>query len=107
MKKFSPPSYLSKAAKALWAELVEEYGIVDSGGVRTLEAGIPQFDRAEQLRREIKKQGVTITDRFGIPKANPLLAAERDARAQWLATLKQLCLDVEPLHPGPGRPPGR
>ena len=59
------------------------------------------------LRTEIKKQGVTITDRFGIPKANPLLAAERDARAQWLATLKQLCLDVEPLHPGPGRPPGR
>jgi phage terminase small subunit len=107
MKAKRPPTYLSPAAKQVWTELIREYNITDAAGLRTLEGGIPSYDRAELIRRKIAEQGLTIVDRFGIEKANPLLAAERDARTQWLATLKQLNFDLEPLRDRPGRPPGR
>lgn len=50
---------------------------------------------------------MTFTDRFGQIKAHPLLPVERDARAAFLAGLRSLNLDFEPLHDGPGRPAGR
>jgi hypothetical protein len=50
---------------------------------------------------------MTTVDRFGQMKSHPLLPVERDSRAQYLAALKQLCLDVAPLHAGPGRPGGK
>lgn len=106
-KKNHPPRHLSPEARRCWREIVSEYGISDPGGFRILENGLPQYDRAEQIRKTIDEQGLTIVDRFGIPKANPLLAAERDACAGQLAALKALNLDLEPLRDGPGRSPGR
>lgn len=55
----------------------------------------------------IRAEGMTVLDRFGQRKAHPLLPAERDARAQMLAALRALNLDVEPLQDRPGRPAGR
>ena len=40
------------------------------------------------------------------PRAHPLLAVERDSRAQMLAAMKALNLDLEPPRDGPGRPGG-
>ena len=45
-------------------------------------------------------------DRFGQVKSHPLLSVERDSRAQYLAALKALNLDLEPLRDKPGRPGG-
>ena len=98
------PGHLSREAKQDWQKFKKEYGIDDSGGLAILKAGLEAKDLAEACRRKIEKEGLTITDRFGIEKPHPLLAAERDARAQWLAALKALNLDIEPLKAGPGRP---
>jgi hypothetical protein len=46
-------------------------------------------------------------DRFGAPKPHPLLPIERDSRAAFLAGMKALQLDLEPLRDHPGRPGGR
>jgi hypothetical protein len=105
MKK--PPSGLSRAAQKLWRELCREYSIEDSGGLAILETGLRAFDRMEAARRIIEAEGMQAPDRFGVMKPHGLLAAERDARGQWLAALKQLCLDVEPLQERHGRPNGR
>ena len=53
---------------------------------------------------EIDRDGETIKDRFDQVKAHPALVAEKDARSQMLAALKQLRLDIEPVRDGPGRP---
>ena len=102
----TPPNLSRKAAK-LWRDLTTEYGICDSGGLAILEAGLRAFDRAEAARGIIAAEGLQAPDRFGVMKPHGLIPAERDARGQWLAALKQLHLDVEPLNSGPGRPPGR
>jgi P27 family predicted phage terminase small subunit len=100
------PSHLSREARQIWKSLVEEYGINDAGGLEILKTGLEARDRFTGARVKINADGMTIFDRHGTEKGHPLLAAERDARAQWLAALKMLNLDVEPLRDGPGRPPG-
>lgn len=64
------------------------------------------FDQMRQCQIAIKRDGPILPDRFGFPKAHPLLSAERGSRAQMLAAMAALHLDLEPLHDGPGRPAG-
>lgn len=101
----SPPKDLSPAARRLWRSLVTEYGITDAGGLVILHEGLKAYDRAERCRALVDAEGETVRDRWGQAKPHPALAGERDARAQWLAALKALNLDVEPAK-SPGRPPG-
>jgi hypothetical protein len=101
-----PPEHLSDRARDLWGILTHDYNILDSAGRAILLAGLEARDRAEAARRQIETEGMVLVDRFGQAKPHPLLPAERDSRAMWLAAIKQLCLDVEPLHDGPGRPWG-
>src|SRR4030042_5825048 len=104
MRKNRCPGHLSKEAKGIWKELTDEYGITDAGGLAILKTGLEAYDRATGARLAINKEGLTITDRFGVAKPHPLISCERDARGQWLAALKQLCLNIEPLNAHPGRP---
>lgn len=71
-----------------------------------LQTGLEAFDRMRECQATIKSDGPMIKDRFEQPKAHPLLPVERDARAQMLAALKAINLDLEPLRDGPGRPSG-
>ncbi len=71
-----------------------------------MQTAMEAFDRMKSAAEEIDRDGTTIKDRFEQQKAHPALNAEKDARAQMLAALKQLNLDLEPLRDGPGRPPG-
>ncbi len=99
-----PPHHLSPESRRIWREIVAEYGIGDSGGLRILRVALESFDRAQACRRAIDGDGLTVVDRFGIPKPHPLLASERDNRAAFLNGLRLLNLDLEPLRDRPGRP---
>lgn len=103
----SPPKGLSTESKALWKRLASEYSIDDDAGLLLLQTAMEARDRMRGAQEAIARDGMTIADRFGQRKAHPLLPAERDARAQMLAALRALNLDVEPLHDRPGRPAGR
>ena len=100
-----PPKSLSAAARAWWGQLQREYNVTDSAGLLLLQAAMQAHDRAAQCSAAIKRDGDQVADRFGQMKPHPLLAAERDARAQMLGALKALNFDVEPKQAGPGRPP--
>ena len=102
-----PPKGLSTAARTRWRKLQAEYDITDAGGLQILAVGLEAFSRMQDAQARIRRDGITFTDRFGQVKAHPLLACERDARAQYLASLKALNLDLEPLRDRPGRPGGR
>ena len=106
MKKSDAPKHLSSEARDWWLKLTDEYGISDEAGRMLLQTGLEAFDRMRECQTAIKVDGPMIKDRFEQPKAHPLLSVERDARAQMLAALKALNLDLEPLRDGPGRPGG-
>lgn len=86
---------------------MKEYGIEDQAGLLILQTALESFDRMRLAEAILKKDGMTIMDRFGQPKAHPMTVVERDSRAAMLAALRQLNLDLEPLRDGPGRPGGR
>ena len=106
-KKIRPPGHLSKEGKEIWTEILTEYSIDDAAGLRILRVALEAFDRSQAARTAIDRDGLTFVDKASQVKAHPLLPIERDSRAAFLAGLKALNLDLEPLKNGPGRPAGR
>lgn len=94
------PRHLTREAKRIWRDLIEEYAINDVAGLKILRVALESFDRCQKARDVIDNDGMTVTDRYGQTKPHPLLASERDSRAAFLAGLKALNFDIEPL----GRP---
>ncbi len=101
-----PPRGLSREACRWWRRLTTEYGIEDSAGLLLLTTALEAFDRMREAQAVLAADGLSIKDRFDQVKAHPLTTVERDSRAQMLAALKALNLDIEPLRDGPGRPSG-
>ena len=106
MKKSTAPKHLSTEARSWWDRLLTEYGITDDAGLLLLQTALESFDRMRGCQEAVTRDGAMIKDRFDQLKPHPLLATERDARAQMLSSLKALNLDLEPLRDGVGRPPG-
>jgi phage terminase small subunit len=99
-------SHLSQEGKKIFRAIVGEYQIDDVAGLRVLRVACEAFDRAQAAREAIDADGMTVLDKAGQRKPHPLISCERDARNGFLAGLKALSLDLNPLRDGPGRPPG-
>ncbi len=99
------PKHLSAEARRMFESLCAEYGIADTAGLRVLRTSLEAWDRCQSARRQIDQDGMVVKDKFGQLKPHPLLPTERDARSAFLAGLKALNLDVEPIGPI-GRPRG-
>lgn len=87
------PSHLTPEAKKLWRAILQDFQIDDAAHLRVLQVGLEALDRAEACRQKINQVGELIYDRWKQPKANPLLAAERDARSAFVHAIKSLGLD--------------
>lgn len=100
------PKHLSKESKLMWRKIILDYGIEDEAGLKVLRSACEAFDRAQSAREQIDKDGLIFHDDKGKPKPHPLIPVERDSRAAFLAGLKHLNLDLEPLRDR-GRPGGK
>ena len=90
------PEHLHGEAKSLWDDLIASYDFeVNPASVRLLRTACESFQRAQQCREAIDLEGLTLPDRFGQAKPHPLLAAERDARSQFLQSIRALDLEAE------------
>jgi phage terminase small subunit len=94
MKTPTAPGGLSAQAKKLWAAIVLGYRITDPAGLSILCEALRAWDRSELARREVDKHGCVTRDRYGQVRVNPAANVERDSRAQYLAALKLLRVDV-------------
>src|ERR1017187_7437388 len=102
-----PPAHLSDKAAEMWRAMVADYTMSgDCVGLGLLEAALSAFDRAEEAREILDKEGLTVSGDRGQSKAHPLCAVERDSRSAYIAGIKALRFDVVSARPGPGRPPG-
>lgn len=106
MKNAALPTALTREGRSLCRKLMRDYEIEDAAGTIILRTTFEAFDRMKSCQSAIARDGETVRDRWGQVKPHPLLSAERDARAQFLAGLRQLNLDVEPIGKI-GRPGGK
>ena len=100
-----PPAHLGDDGRHLWSSVQREYGIDDPAGLELLRQAAEAADRIASVRRQIDDQGELLMVR-GVPRANPLCAIERDARAALVRCIRNLNLDLEPLRDRAGRPSG-
>jgi hypothetical protein len=87
-----PPAHLAEPERALWASAVADFDLESDTALAVLTTGLEAHMRIAEIRHQIAVDGLTILDKFGQIKIHPLLAAERDARAGWLAAVKALGL---------------
>jgi hypothetical protein len=53
------------------------------------------WDRGQQAREIVDRDGMTFDDRFGQPKPRPEIAIERDSRIGFARLLRELALDID------------
>ncbi|SIQ11250.1 hypothetical protein SAMN05421829_102332 [Aromatoleum tolulyticum] len=100
------PADLSPAARKLWAKLHDDYVIDDAARLATLHEGLRAYDRAAEAAAIVTAQGITVLDRYGVPKVNPAVDVEHRSRTLFLAAMKQLQFKVDDAPPPKiGRPP--
>ena len=110
-KKPKPPEYpsapggLSPEAKKWWKKIVSQWELEDHS-LLLLESLLSSFDRMREAQDLLKRDGITVTDRFNQEKPHPATVIENNAKATMLNYMKALNLSLEPLNDGPGRPPG-
>ena len=89
-----PPEHLAAPEADLWRQLVVDYSFADAASLALLQEALSARQRSRRCREQIDRDGETITDRFEQIKPHPLLPAERDARAAFLAAMRMLNLDL-------------
>ena len=104
-KGIKPPKTLSKEGTKLWNNILSQVPFYDFGGLAVLESVCESYGSMKQYKRIVDKFGVMLKDRFGQPKLNPAVIAERDARSAFLKGMKALNLDFDAVQP-PGKKPG-
>ena len=88
-----PPAHLSERSQRLWREIVPRR-VYSAERQTLLQTGLEALDRLDQVREALgSDELVKVTERTGAVHANPLLRAEKDARAQFLAIWTALELE--------------
>lgn len=81
----------SDKAQALRDAILAEYQF-SPAELAVLDKGLEALDTCEKAQEQVDNHGVLIEDRFGQLVRNPAVGIAKDARAQFLAAMKQLGL---------------
>lgn len=99
----TPPKHLSAATKRWWRTVTEEFDL-EPHHLRLLQAAAEAWDRCQQARQILEREGVTYADRFGAPRKHPAVSIEENARLAFARLVRELDLEGEP---DPDRRPPR
>jgi hypothetical protein len=88
------PRHLEAPERRMWRDINAEFTFDDPASLALLRSALEAHMRARCCRTAVDVEGMTTKDRFGQLRAHPLLAAERDARAAFLAAMRALNLDL-------------
>ena len=91
--KNSAPRHLKAEARSMWERLLADYQLEDAAAQALLRAACEAFQRAQEARRILDRDGAIVKDRFGQLKAHPAAAVERDSRTAMIAALRALRLE--------------
>jgi hypothetical protein len=86
------PKSLRGEGRTLYVKLLEEFCIDDVAGFALARAAAEAMQRGQEARELINKEGLTVLDHRGVPKAHPGIAIEKDSRAAMISALRALKL---------------
>jgi hypothetical protein len=96
---------LSPAAATWYQLLAHDFGVDDPAGKLLLRHALEAWDRANEARAAIARDGLTVTCGNGRPIAHPMLQVERDMGSAFRAAMRALNFDASGEPNPTGRPP--
>jgi P27 family predicted phage terminase small subunit len=90
-----PPKYLRPLTKRWFREVVGEY-VLEPHHVRLLTLACEAWDRGQQARETVAKEGLTTPTRDGGSKLHPAVRVEQESAVIFARLLRELDLDVAP-----------
>jgi P27 family predicted phage terminase small subunit len=89
------PAHLAEPTREWWRSVVRDYQL-EPHHLRLLQAACEAWDRLQQAREQLLRDGLTIGGREGGMRAHPCVSIERDSRIAFARLIRELDLDVEP-----------
>ena len=89
-----PPAHLSESTREWYLHVIGEYEL-EEHHLRLLTLAGEAWDRCQQAREVIDKEGLTYLDRFEAPRTRPEIGVERDSRLAFVRIVRELDLDIE------------
>ena len=95
-----PPEHLSREARRIWKQICNTWELKNSpDALLILRTGLEAFDRLQQARKEIDKDGCTIMCKMASGESklqkHPALESEKSAMAGLLQAFRMLGLEFE------------
>jgi len=97
------PIHLAPETAEWWRLVLEEFAL-EPHHMRLLRLACEAWDRCQQAREILDREGLTTQTESGGLKAHPCIGIERDARLAFARLLRELDLDAE-LTPAQARIP--
>jgi phage terminase small subunit len=91
--KHSIPPHLSASSRRWIKQILADFDL-ESFHFRLLIKAAEAWERSEQAREQLARDGITVPDRYGVLKAHPAVAIERDSRLAFARLLRELALDA-------------
>ena len=89
----APPEHLSSEMRNFYAWVCSNWPMDRRDHLR-LQTACEAWDRMTQARRLIHEVGLTYEDSAGNPRQHPATKIEKEARGDWLRSLRELGLDL-------------
>ena len=102
--KHAIPTHLTGPSRRWIKQILADFDL-ESFHFRLLVKAAEAWERSEQAREQIATDGITVPDRYGVLKAHPAVAIERDARLAFARLLRELALDAAAPDSRPPRTP--
>ncbi|MCC8972160.1 P27 family phage terminase small subunit [Bradyrhizobium brasilense] len=98
------PGHLAEPTRAWWRSVVKEYAL-EQHHLRLLQAACEAWDRLQEARELLLRDGLTVEGREGGLRPHPCIAIERDSRIGFSRLIRELDLDSEPASSTRSAPP--
>lgn len=89
------PEHLQPDTRKWWLSVHSDYAL-EPHHTRLLTLAAESWDRCQQARAAVDRDGITVGTADGGLKAHPAIAIERDARLAFARLVRELDLDVDP-----------
>jgi len=89
------PEHLNEDTRQWWGGIVAAYDLEDHN-LKLLTLAAEAWDRGQEARLTVAKDGAYFKNKAGEPRAHPAVAVERDSRIAFARLMRELDLDGAP-----------
>jgi P27 family predicted phage terminase small subunit len=89
------PRHLKAATRRWWLAVVADW-VLEEHHRRLLTLAGEAWDRCQEAREQIRREGLTVATKAGGPRLHPCVRVEQDARLAFARLVRELDLDVQP-----------